>query len=148
MANVARGRRALDPWVKVALTSRTLRCRGGASRRRPRRRWRRRTHAGPALAGTAPAHSKWTVPPAQSVFNVQSYGAKGDGVADDTVAIRRALTVAQGAVTVGVPGAAVYFPEGEYVISAPSRWIGSPASSTATARVSLPPMGPSQGTQR
>jgi Pectate lyase superfamily protein len=71
----------------------------------------------PTIAGTSPSVGKWTTPPSQSVFNVQSFGATGDGTTDDTAAIRLALAAAQGAVTVGVPGAAVYFPEGEYVIS-------------------------------
>jgi hypothetical protein len=47
----------------------------------------------------------------QGVYNVKAYGAKGDGVADDTVAIKTAVTAAQAA------GGRVYLPPGTYNIS-------------------------------
>jgi hypothetical protein len=52
-------------------------------------------------------------------FNVKDYGAKGDGVTDDTAAIQAAITAAQSAagITVG-PGKQVYFPGGKYIVSA------------------------------
>lgn len=49
-------------------------------------------------------------------FNVRDYGAVGDGVADDTVAIEAAITAASAAVG-GQLGAIVYFPTGTYLIS-------------------------------
>lgn len=48
---------------------------------------------------------------APSVFNVQGFGAKGDGLTDDTVAIQRAITAA------GVAHGSVYFPPGTYMVS-------------------------------
>lgn len=44
--------------------------------------------------------------------NVKRYGAVGDGVADDTAAIRLALSVAESA-----GGGDVYFPSGTYIVS-------------------------------
>jgi hypothetical protein len=50
-------------------------------------------------------------------FDVRAHGAAGTGRADDTEAIRATFVAAQGAAAAGVPGASVYFPQGEYVIS-------------------------------
>lgn len=47
----------------------------------------------------------------RSVFNVRSFGAKGNGVADDTTAIQNAITAATAA------GGVTYFPKGTYVIT-------------------------------
>ena len=44
------------------------------------------------------------------VLNVREFGAKGDGIADDTVAI-------QGAVNATKPGDTIYFPAGVYAVS-------------------------------
>jgi hypothetical protein len=46
------------------------------------------------------------------LFNVKAYGAKGDGVTDDTASIKAAVAAAQLA-----GGGVVYFPFGSYVIS-------------------------------
>lgn len=51
---------------------------------------------------------KWT----QTVFNVKQYGALGNGQADDTDAIYKALAAAKKS-----PGSTVYFPKGVYMIS-------------------------------
>ena len=45
----------------------------------------------------------------ETVINVLDYGAKGDGVADDTASINSALLVAS--------GSKLYFPKGTYNIS-------------------------------
>jgi len=96
----------------------------------PRRRFLQRAGlvgAGAAAAalwrsdseGAAPA-PRPAVADAVAAVNVRAapYGAKGDGDADDTEAIRRAL--AAGA------GGAVYFPPGEYLVTGPL----APASRT------------------
>jgi hypothetical protein len=55
--------------------------------------------------------------------NVQTFGAKGDGVTDDTVAINAAITAGtrcgQGCDSSTTTPALVYFPPGTYLISAP-----------------------------
>ncbi|MBC7294417.1 MAG: right-handed parallel beta-helix repeat-containing protein, partial [Thermoleophilia bacterium] len=48
---------------------------------------------------------------AQSVFNVRDFGAKGDGLTDDTLAIQAAIDQAAAA------GGSVYIPSGTYVVS-------------------------------
>jgi polygalacturonase len=47
-------------------------------------------------------------------IDVRQFGARGDGVADDTVALQQALDLAQ--------GGSVYVPAGTYLISAPLRY--------------------------
>src|SRR6185437_7942329 len=51
-------------------------------------------------------------------FNVRSslYGATGDGTTDDTAAVQAAINAA------GPTGGTVYFPPGDYLISAPLVW--------------------------
>lgn len=55
------------------------------------------------------------------IYNVKFYGAKGDGVTDDTLAIQEAITACQ------VTGGTVLFPPGEYLISAPLQVTGGPS---------------------
>lgn len=54
---------------------------------------------------------------------MQDYGAVGDGVTDDTVAINRAITdgnrCGSGCESSSVTGALVFFPPGTYLVSAP-----------------------------
>ena len=50
--------------------------------------------------------------------NVKSFGAKGDGVTDDTAAILAALTVGRQPVYTTTTPTAVYFPPGTYIVSA------------------------------
>ncbi len=45
-------------------------------------------------------------------FNVQAYGATGNGVTDDSVAIRAAITA-----SIAAGGGTVYFPNGTYIVS-------------------------------
>src|SRR5690606_15260052 len=51
---------------------------------------------------------------ADMAINVKTYGAKGDGVTDDTEAIQKAIDACFAA-----GGGIVFFPEGKYIISAP-----------------------------
>jgi len=54
-----------------------------------------------------------------TVFNVQDYGAVGDGGTSDSTGIQAAIAALQGAsVTAGVTGGRLYFPPGEYLINA------------------------------
>jgi sugar lactone lactonase YvrE len=55
----------------------------------------------------APASDLVPLPPGDTWGNVQSFGAKGDGVTDDTDAFRRAIAA----------HAAVYVPMGSYIVS-------------------------------
>lgn len=50
--------------------------------------------------------------------NVRAFGAKGDGVTDDTAAILSALTSGRQPVYTTATPTAVYFPPGTYIVSA------------------------------
>ena len=72
---------------------------------------------------------------AATQLNVQSYGAKGNGVADDTAAITRALAAGRTRAN-----AVVYFPAGVYVVSQPLALTGPLAvtgQSASTTRLLL-----------
>ena len=51
------------------------------------------------------------------VFNALSYGAKGDGAADDSDAIQSAINAAQNFARGNVKGGVVFLPTGSYVVS-------------------------------
>jgi polygalacturonase len=76
------------------------------------------------LALTVLARSPWAAQ-ADTVLEVTRFGAKGDGVADDTDAIRTALAAAAARAP-----ATLHFPAGRYLVSAPLeapdnvRWLG------------------------
>lgn len=53
--------------------------------------------------------------PERGLYNVRDYGARGNGSADDTTAIRSAIAAAQQSAHGGV----VYLPVGQYVVTAP-----------------------------
>ncbi len=71
------------------------------------------------------------MPWSSHVYNVKSYGAKGDGVTDDQAAINNALTAAG-----NDPWSTIYLPAGTYMVSLgfapPSqvRWMGDGAART------------------
>jgi hypothetical protein len=50
-------------------------------------------------------------------FNVRTYGAKGDGTTDDTVALGRAITAAAAAATANGATADVLIPRGVYIVT-------------------------------
>lgn len=73
------------------------------------------------ISPTIPNGNNWTV-----FRNVRDFGAKGDGVADDSVAIQNAILMgnAQGNRASGIFGitqqpAVVYFPSGTYLVNRP-----------------------------
>ena len=85
--------------------------------------------------------------------NVKDYGAKGDGSSDDTEAINRAISDAEGAAvqrcghdpwcdSTTIAPAIVYFPQGTYVVSKPilmfyyTQVIGDAVHPGATANTS------------
>lgn len=63
--------------------------------------------------------TKVTVP--STIFDAKAYGAKGDGITDDTLAIQQAINAAQ---SYG-KGAIAYLPKGKYIISATLTLTGS-----------------------
>lgn len=76
-------------------------------------------------------HTFWEL--VDDVVSVKAYGAKGDGVADDTAAINTAFaavnarkkSISSGFVTAAFTSNIVYFPCGVYKISAPIDTLGS-----------------------
>jgi hypothetical protein len=76
--------------------------------------------SGPLTLTITSAH-QWS----KTVYNVREFGAKGDGVTDDTEAIHRALEAAR-----KVKNSSVFFPSGTYMItkmltiSDNTRWMG------------------------
>lgn len=72
----------------------------------------------PAFAGDPIANAQRTFPPDSGMVDVRAeYGAKGDGVSDDTAAIQQAISA-----TVHHPQKGpriVYFPAGTYLVSRP-----------------------------
>jgi Pectate lyase superfamily protein len=71
--------------------------------------------AGPGAEAAGPVPAQAPSGPERGIFNVRTYGAHGDGSADDTAAIQSAIKATQQSVYGGV----VYFPVGQYVVSAP-----------------------------
>lgn len=95
----------------------------------------------------APSHLLATQYPANSgVLNVKSYGAKGDGVTDDTAAINYAIAASTPPGNTGIywgQAKIIYFPAGTYLISGPL--IKNDVSS-GNATYGMVLIGQSQGT--
>jgi hypothetical protein len=109
-------------------------------------RWSGRPGDSSSYAGASPSPARLggvttEVPSSQGVadalimirqpgLSVQMWGARGDGVTDDTAAIQAALDAARptrSAPAAGISGARLYFPPGEYLISdtlSVYRWAG------------------------
>ncbi len=89
----------------------------------------------PATTPPPPATATTTATPA-GAFNVTQYGAKGNGTADDTAAIQRAIAAVPAA------GGTVFFPVGTYIVNPAAgikiksnlRLVGASAT-TATLKV-------------
>lgn len=76
------------------------------------------TTAGTVAAGDDPRLTAALLLADPSVFNVKTYAAQGDGVTDDTVAIRNTVTAAVNwATTNNHFDCTVYFPPGTYLIA-------------------------------
>lgn len=77
--------------------------------------------AAPVLSSStidAPAEDR--VAPSDAVVNVRTdFGAKGDGVTDDTAALQAAISAGLG---YGNTNKIIYFPAGTYVVSRPLTW--------------------------
>jgi len=54
-----------------------------------------------------------------NIFNVKSYGAKGDGYTDDTEAAQAAIAAMEAAT---IPGGILYFPKGSYILNQTDEW--------------------------
>lgn len=54
-----------------------------------------------------------------NLFNVKSFGAKGDGFTDDTDAVQSAIVALQ---TATIPGGILYFPKGSYLLNGTAEW--------------------------
>jgi hypothetical protein len=81
-------------------------------------------------------------PPNSGVYNVKNYGAKGDGVTDDTAAIQSAMNAAW-----NVEANVLYFPAGTYRVSNTlvwqnangvwKAWLGFQGQNQATTKIKL-----------
>jgi len=78
----------------------------------------------------AAAPAAGSAPVAGTRFNIKDYGAKGDGVADDTVAIRNAVNAANNAPRTAAQPNTVYFPAGTYMVG----WLPINAKDAKTPR--------------
>jgi hypothetical protein len=75
--------------------------------------------------------NNYNIPDVGGFFNVKNFGAKGDGVTDDTQAIQAAMNANRSGVNTGgsldyyfARPKTVYFPKGTYLVSKDLVWIG------------------------
>lgn len=66
----------------------------------------------------------------EQLLDVKTFGAKGDGAHDDTAAIQAAITAAPS-------GHAIFFPDGNYKITAQLTWTGKKLSLVGTGKSSI-----------
>jgi hypothetical protein len=85
--------------------------------------------------GTSEAHSVDHGRLIGNVYNVKGYGAKGDGVADDTAACQAAIDAAYAHVVGLYRGGTVFFPAGVYIISSTLDVPGDSLTSYVTINV-------------
>lgn len=71
----------------------------------------------PVISGTPVATGRW-IRNFNGVYSVRWWGATGDGVTDDSIAIRKCIAFVK-----SVGGGEIYFPAGTYIVS---RRVGSP----------------------
>lgn len=82
--------------------------------------------ASPLPASPIDAPAVDTVAPVSAVVNVKTqFGAKGDGVSDDTAALQAAISAGLG---FGDPDKIIYLPAGTYLVSRPLEWRRSDGS--------------------
>jgi glucan 1,3-beta-glucosidase len=101
--------------------------------------------------GAAPVDSSWYFntahPPSSNWRSVTAFGAKGDGVTDDTASIQAAINHNRGEVR-AKSAAVVYFPPGEYLVSGTLvMWCNTElrGSSLAVPTLRLAPSSPGFG---
>jgi Pectate lyase superfamily protein len=86
------------------------------------------------IADTVEAQNGIEFPSDAAIFNVRDFGAKGDGVTDDSAALQAALNKAQNSTSI------LYIPNGTYLVSQPLyfyRWIMIQGQSTKSTVIKL-----------
>jgi len=79
------------------------------------------------FSSTTLADTEEVVFPANSrVVNVRDFGAKGDGIADDTKAIQKAIINTSDTKTNNAGTSLIYFPNGTYLVSNTLAWPNTP----------------------
>ena len=97
------------------------------------------------LAAATPASCLPAAPapaaPAYGPLDVRTFGAKGDGVADDAPAIQKAIDQAQQVSAIGTHGSGpsrpVYFPAGLYLVKTSLNVVSTHVNATSTGRLAL-----------
>ena len=93
-------------------------------------------------ADTINAPNGVVFPDDAAIFNVRDYGAKGDGITDDSIALQAALNEAQSSASI------LYFPNGTYLVSRPLyfyRWLMIQGQSEENTLIKLKDRAPGYG---